>query len=1848
MRALPLFSVCVLSAALLNATAIAQEAAVAARIVNPLDEKQLVTLKGTIHPLANAGNDRGAAPDEMRLDRIHLVLKRSDSQEAALRKLIADMHTPGTASYHKWLTPDAFGKQFGPADQDIAAVETWLAGHGFSVTKVNPGKQTIEIAGNAGQFRSAFHAQIHKYEVNGETHYANAADPQIPAALAPLVGGFVTLNNFRARSAAKYLGKAQYDPKTDHAIPSWTRGGGAVASDNFVLAPQDFAVQYDLNPLYTAGTNGTGQSIAIVNESNINVALVNNFRTLFGLPANPPQVIIDGNDPGVDGINNPDGLNGASVEAYLDVEWAGAVAPDATVYLVIGGDTVLESGLILAAEHAVYGNVAPVMSLSFQACEGNLGNGTSEFLSGLWEQAAAQGITVMVASGDAGSAACDNDDTAEYAQYGQAVNGFASTPYNVAVGGTDFYYSDFSKGLTAMEAQMGTYWSTTASNSAPAVSIKGVIPEQPWNGSQYGLTLATLENPSPTSTNIEAGGGGASGPSTTKPAWQTGFGDTARDLPDLSLYASNGWNGSYYPICAVDGDCQPVSNGAAVQISGVGGTSASSPAFAGIMALVNQKYGRQGQADFVLYPLSQQFPAAFNDVVNGTNTVPCQVTTSDCITVSNPVSVTDPTTGSLVTEGEIGSGTTAWYNATAGYDEASGLGTVDASQLVNDWNKVTFAGTTTTLTPSMTSFTHGTAITISGSVTAASGTPTGDVALMTSSSEPGEQSQGLTAALNGEASTFPLISGAFSGPVYTLPGGTYSIWGQYGGDTLNAESASTPVSITVSPESSGIYLQAVGPTGDFGLGQTVDYGTQLQLTAQVAPSSMLSTVESCGSGCSGIVYTKPTGVVAFADAGKPLNNALINAEGAANYNAPFALGSHSVTASYGGDSSYMASSAPAVTFTVVQDNPNIFLGASNETSDTQLVQVVGGTGQPTVFNILVENGAQSSNPVHKSAVSAPSGTVTVNGFPAGVPTSATLTAGVDPSTGAVAGIATITVPASTPAANYNVTISYGGDANYAPVPTEYGTVQIVSNGLTPSTTSASISGSVSPTTSVTVTGTVTGTGSKAPTGDVYAYSSGNYIAGAVIAPGSGDVSAFSFVLNSQALSQGANFVTIQYFGDKTYNPSAYMLGTPISNPLSDFTLVPASPIVSLAPGGNGSTSINLASINGFSGAVSLTCTPASGVTCSIPSSESLASGGMASATLSVSAASSTASGSYDVLITGKDPTGKHLHTLGIKVVVSAGLGFSLTNSGGITIAHGATTGNTVTIGATPTDGFTGVINLSCAVTVTPGQVTSPVTCNIPASVNITGSSLANATLTVASVDATTQGAYSIQVTGRDAATGKLNSTTIVYVTIIGLTPTVTVTSSATTITEAQSFQITVTVTGSGGTATGVIDLAGPTSGGELGASLTNGSYIYNLPPGTFTAGTDVLSIRYSGDAVYAAGSGATTVTVNKVAPTLTVTASPTTLYTNQSLTVSGTLSGAGGTSPTGTVTLTSGNYTSGPTAIVGGSYSIVIPGGSLSAGTDTLTLNYSGDSEYNSASKTAQVTVTQFALLTPTVTLSVPSTVDSTGSLTLSGTVSGTGATPTGSVQVQIAGNFPPPIVLVNGAYSYNVAASTLPLGLDAVTVNYSGDDTYATGSAVATFTVAQAVFALTATSPAALTPGQGANSTITVSTSTGYQGVVTVACSLTASPAGAIDLPTCAAGGQVALGPGSSGTASGTTTVSVTTTAASTGELVYPNMGGKGRGWAGAGGGAVLALLLFLGIPARRRSWRSMLGMIALMAILGSLAACGGGGSGGGGGGGGGGNSGTTAGAYTFTVTATGSPAQSANNTATFTVTVN
>lgn len=1441
---------------------------VANRLTQPIDESSLVPIKGTVRPLANAVNDRGAAPDSMPLERIQVVLQRSPAQESALKQLIHDEHTAGTASYHKWLTPEQFGRRFGPSDQDIATVESWLASKGFNVEKVNPGRQTLEMSGSVAQFRAAFHSQIHKYEVNGGTHYANASDPQIPAALAPVFGGFVSLNNFRSKRMSSVLGHASYDPKTNNATPEWTYGSGP----DFVLAPSDFAVQYDL-PAASSGINGSGQTIAIVNDSNIDISLVNAYRTLFNLPANPPQVIIDGNDPGVDGINDPGGPNFDSIEAYLDVEEAGAVAPSATIDLVIGADTSLANGVILALQRAINSNIAPVMSISFGfGCEAVLGT-SNQFFSSLLEQAAAQGITVMVATGDNAAAACDNDNTQYYAVGGAAVSGLASTPYGVAVGGTDFFYSDYASG----GASASNYWNT-ASSQNPSTSLKAVIPEQPWNNSQFGLNIFSIYTDSGNTQTSIAGGSGGESTVYAKPTWQAGNGvpaDSHRDLPDVSVFAATGLNASYYPICAADGDCQPASGSNLVQITGVGGTSASAPAFAGIMALVNQEYGRQGQADYVLYPLATQFPAAFHDVTHGTNSVPCKFSASaasntpDCISVTNPLNVSDPNLGPA-TEGQIGSGTTPEFNATAGYDLSTGLGTLDATQLIDYWNSVTFGSTSVSLTSPTTgtSIAHGSSVTFSGSVTpTGSSTPTGDVAIETDSSEPGQQSQGFAT----------LSSGAFSLSDTTLPGGTYNVWANYEGDGKNASAPSQKAQITVTPENSSIYF-AVNDvaTGRLNAGAAIisggsaPYGTQLMLSAQVAPTAQFTAFQTCQTTSAACpAFTTPTGTVTFSDNGSPVNTAVINSNGDAEFNGGWAVNAtgshHSVTASYSGDSSYHSSTASPITFTITKDTPQMSAFSS----------VVTGflpTGQSNVLTIQILNSANlTASFIETSPVAAPTGTVSISGLPSGSPTSATLTAGVDPQSGAPAGIATIVIPSSVSTGTYNVNVTYNGDANYT-TQTDALTIPAQSAGETPSTTTATISGSISPTTSVTISGTVTGkSGGAAPSntgGGILIYSGGYYIAEINVATGSGDSSTFAYTANSRSLLQGSNTITVQYTGDNTYAPSSVTLTTPIANPLSDFTMVPNTTIVPIAVGTGSTDIVHIASVNGFSGAVSLDCAAPSGVTCSVPSPATLTSGGSTTATVTLNASSSAADGENNVRITGTDSTGKFIHTLNLQAEVTgattASPGFKLLAAPSISLAPGATTGNAVGVSVTPLNGFTGTVTLSANTASGPTGATSPPTVALTSdTLDITGQSALGTTLTITTTASTTPGNYTIQVTGMGGADSEEAVITVTVTNAnFGLSASpATLTLSAGAMTGNTS---TITVTPSGGF-TGAVTFAcavttAPANANDPPTCAAPGATVSGSGTATSTltvssTATTTTSVRHPLDEFFTAGGG---------------------------------------------------------------------------------------------------------------------------------------------------------------------------------------------------------------------------------------------------------------------------------------------------------------------------------------------------------------------------------------------------------
>jgi len=627
--------------ATLLSAAQAQTPSVRPLVTEAVDDAQLRTLPGNTHPLARPEFDQGPAPADLPMARMLLVLKRSPEQDAALGTLLQAQQDRSLPQYHKWLTPQQFGQQFGPADQDIQKVTSWLQSHGFQVGRVSNGRNVIEFSGTASQVQGAFHTEIHKYVVSGQEHWANSTDPQIPAALAPVIAGVATLHNFDKKAQIVQSGRQFGATLTAGSkLPQFDSSDGSHA-----LVPGDYAIIYNINPVYTGGINGAGTTIAIVGRTNINVSDVTQFRSAFGLSNNNPQIVVNGPDPG--------DLGGSEeAEAVLDTSWAGAIAPSATVKLVVSEDTNTTDGVDLSEEYVIDNNLGDVMTESFGDCEANYTQAEGNFYSSLAQQAAAEGITYTVAAGDSGAEGCD-DPTETAATGPLSVNILSSTPYTVAVGGTEFN-----------ENGSNAYWGST--NSADGVSALSYIPEDVWNESCTDGQCTNGNTPA-----LWAGGGGAS-TLFAKPSWQSGVtgipNDGVRDVPDVSLSAAGH---DAYLLC-LDGSCTPNRRGR-ISFQGYGGTSAATPSFAGIMALVVQATrSRQGQADNVLYPLAASETLS---QCNASNTA------ASCI-------FNDVTAGNNAVPGESGYGTAgAPYQAGTGYDLATGLGSVNVANLLNHWNQ---------------------------------------------------------------------------------------------------------------------------------------------------------------------------------------------------------------------------------------------------------------------------------------------------------------------------------------------------------------------------------------------------------------------------------------------------------------------------------------------------------------------------------------------------------------------------------------------------------------------------------------------------------------------------------------------------------------------------------------------------------------------------------------------------------------------------------------------------------------------------------------------------------------------------------------------------------------------------------------------------------------------------------------------------------------------------------------------------------------------------------------------------------------------------------------------------------
>jgi subtilase family serine protease len=602
------------------------------RITQEIDTSRLARLAGSTHPLAAPQFDRGRLNSNTIMHGVSLTFTRSASQQAALEQLLAGQQDHASPNYHRWLTPEQFADRFGLAPSDVEQVKRWLESEGFVIEGVSRGRTQISFSGSVARIESVLGTEMHHYLINGEMHFANATDLVVPAALRNLILGVRHLDDFHPKPR-----------NTRRKIPVSPNFTSSISGNHF-LVPEDVATIYNVSALYSAGLDGTGEKIAVVGDSAITMSNIETFRSLAGLPPNDPTTVL------VPGSGNAIVPSSAEqIEAYLDLEWSGAVAKNASIIYVYVGNNPNYS-VWDALHYAIDNNLVPVVSTSFGFCEKGLGQPNALIIQGWAQQANAQGQTISAATGDTGAADCDHGNTTS-ATGGLAVDLPASIPEVTGVGGSEFTGDAAGTGTT-------TYWNGT--NDSVYGSALVYIPEKAWND-----TSASIANGG----GLAAGGGGAS-TFFAKPAWQSGAGvpnDSHRDVPDISFNASP----LHDPYLICDGTdesgSQSCTNGfrdSQSRLDTVGGTSAGAPIFAGILALIDQATGSKGlgNVNSTLYNLAGNAAAkAFHDVTSGDNKVPCVTGSTGC------------------TSGTIG------YAAGTGYDQATGLGSVDVYNMATNW-----------------------------------------------------------------------------------------------------------------------------------------------------------------------------------------------------------------------------------------------------------------------------------------------------------------------------------------------------------------------------------------------------------------------------------------------------------------------------------------------------------------------------------------------------------------------------------------------------------------------------------------------------------------------------------------------------------------------------------------------------------------------------------------------------------------------------------------------------------------------------------------------------------------------------------------------------------------------------------------------------------------------------------------------------------------------------------------------------------------------------------------------------------------------------------------------------------
>ena len=705
------------------------------RIAHAADDRDTAVVPGNLPSEFRRQFDQGRVESGRKLERMAISFKRSAAQQTDLDALLAAQQDPRSPSFHRWLTPDQFGARFGMSDADLAQVTSWLRAHGFEVEGTSRSRAELYFSGTAAQVEQAFHTEIHDFLVDGQLHFANANDVSVPAAYADTVGAVRHLDDFRPR--------ARHHVVSGHFTSS--------ISGNHFVAPNDFATVYDLQPLYAAGFDGSGMQIAVVGQTelapNQDTSDIDAFRAAAALPATNLQQLL------VPKTGAATVCSGDVGESDLDVEWSGGVAKNATIVFVYVGVTAghncnnATSSIWDSLQYAIDNDVAPFITTSYGACESENGAAFADTVRGWVQQGNAQGQTLTAASGDSGAADCE-DQTSSSATTGLAVDMPASIPEVTGLGGTEFN-----------DPTPATYWGAT--NDSGGGSALSYIPEIAWNDS---ATSA------PAGSGLAASGGGMSD-IFGKPAWQTGTGvpaDGKRDVPDLALDASADHDG--YLTCS-QGNCVSGFRNTDQTLGVVGGTSVASPSFSGILAIIAGGTGATGFGNVnpMLYALAASDPAAFHDITSGDNIVPCNHGTPDC-SAHSPF--------------ELG------YTTHAGYDQVTGLGSVDANEMANHWaSKV---ATTTAIAAASPNVGAGSNASFTATVTPAGagyGSPAGGR---------------VQFSVDGSPSGSPVLvapsQGAFTATFTstTLSVGAHSVSASYGGNLAYDASSSGTVGVSVS------------------------------------------------------------------------------------------------------------------------------------------------------------------------------------------------------------------------------------------------------------------------------------------------------------------------------------------------------------------------------------------------------------------------------------------------------------------------------------------------------------------------------------------------------------------------------------------------------------------------------------------------------------------------------------------------------------------------------------------------------------------------------------------------------------------------------------------------------------------------------------------------------------------------------------------------------------------------------------------------------------------------------------------------------------------------------------------